>query len=210
MKIKMLLFSALFLPFYGFTQNLPECDSVFIDCCSFNTVTSNTVTIEVSNYSSNIFSYPGFILFTTNMDTIAIETVNYFGIGWNQIHSLNIIHPFDLPFEGILELHTGFYENQVCTFPVSIADTILTSIYHIGFRNIEVFPNPAKDKLIIKHHNPNKINTIYINDLKGRIMIEIEEPASTTINLNELNPGFYFITIKKNNGSIFHSKFIKK
>ncbi len=65
------------------------------------------------------------------MDTIAKETVNYYGIGWNQIHSMNIIKQFDLPFEGILELHTGFYSSQECTFPITIPDTVQTSINSI-------------------------------------------------------------------------------
>jgi hypothetical protein len=50
---------------------------------------TNILHLEASNLSDDIFSYPGFVLYNTVGDTIAKETVNYFGIGWNyQSHDL--------------------------------------------------------------------------------------------------------------------------
>lgn len=143
------------------------------------------------------------------MDTLAVETVNYYGIGWDQIHSLNIIHPFDLPFEGILELHTGFYENQVCTFPLTIADTITTSIREVNYRKFEVYPNPTDNELIISHEDIGTINRLQISDLQGQIMYKSNNPVSNTIDVSVLNSGIYIIHIIEKNGHCHQIKFIK-
>jgi len=209
-KLTLIILAITISPIIVMTQNSPACDSVFIDCCSFNTFTPNTLTVEVSNYSSNIFSYPGFILFNMNMDTMAIETVDYYGIGWEQIHSLNIVHPINLPFDGILELHIGFYESLACTFPISISDTTPTLIDEVNFEGVEIFPNPAIDKLTISSKNLQKINFIQINDLHGRLIYKMDYPVSNTIDVSELNSGVYFMQIIEKNRNILCTKFVKK
>ena len=35
------------------------------------------IEVIVSNYSTNIMSYPGFVILSENGDTIALEEVNY-------------------------------------------------------------------------------------------------------------------------------------
>lgn len=209
MKLKILLFSILFSPIFLKAQNLPACDSVYIDCCSYNTTLDYTINIMVSNYSSNLFSYPGFILFTEEMDTIAMETVNYYGIGWDQTHYLEIIHPFDLPFEGIIELHTGFFETQVCTFPILIPDTTLTKINNIETESVKIFPNPANDHLIIIFEEPQDINQLFITDLNGMLVEEFHLSINNSIDISELKAGIYIIQILAEDGSLHRAKFIK-
>lgn len=209
MKLTILILAIIISPLFVWTQSLPECDSVFIDCCSFNTFTSNTVTIEVSNYSSNIFSYPGFILFNANMDTMAIETVDYYGIGWEQTHILNVVHPVNLPFEGLLELHTGFYSSLACSFPVSIADTTLTAINKVENQFLKVSPNPVKDILTIAIAVPKSVDKFTIINVNGSIVQKQHNPGTNTINVSNLNPGVYFIMIYKKDGTLNRSTFIK-
>ncbi len=210
MKPGFLLLFVLITPLLVTSQNIPACDSLVIDCCSFNTLTPNTVSIEVSNYSSNIFSYPGFVLFDANMDTVAIETVNYYGIGWDQIFNLNIINPIILPFEGTLELHTLFYDSLVCTFPLTIPDTTLTLIQKNDFANISIFPNPVVENLTISYENLELISNIQISGSNGRLIKEINNPVSNTIIVDELKSGIYFILINEKSGSVYRTKFIKK
>jgi len=142
MKLKYFL-PLIFLPFMAMSQ-ANYCDSLMIDCCTYNTITNNDVSIEFSNYSSNIFTYPGFILFDLNNDSIAIETVNYYDIGvYPQSHTMEFIAPFSLPFEGYLELHTNFYNFFACSFPISIPDTNLTTTTKNSESKFQVYPNPA-------------------------------------------------------------------
>src|SRR6187549_2614975 len=101
----------IFLSSTCFIQNFPACVSLVINCFTYNTFGPNTISLTVSNNSSVLFDYPGFVLLDSNMDTIAIETVNYFGISTGpQTHTMNIVAPFTLPLSGYLNLYILFYD----------------------------------------------------------------------------------------------------
>ena len=99
------------------------CDSLEIVSIYYSAFIDTLIEVHVTNSGSEIFSYPGFILFNADGDTIAVEEVNLFGIGTTSIHSLGI-HPdadlTDTDFSGTLELWTGFYDSLACTFPVEV------------------------------------------------------------------------------------------
>jgi len=194
MKLKILILSIFISPILLNAQNPPACDSVEIDCCTYGSNLGNTINILVSNYSSDIFSYPGFILFTEEMDTVAIETVNYYGIGWSQTHILNIIHPIELPFEGVIELHTGFYDTHVCSFPISIPDSTLTKVIDFEDAEVRVYPNPAHDYLSIPYEKHQGIKLIQIYDLRGQMILEANS-IENRINISSLQSGSYFISM---------------
>ncbi|MFZ1687840.1 MAG: hypothetical protein WAU70_10485 [Flavobacteriales bacterium] len=104
--------------------NLPACDSLVIYSILYGAFNDSTIEVVVSNPSSVLFDYPGFILFDGNGDTLAIETVDYFGIGTGpQVHTL-VIHPdATFPagvFTGTLELWTSFTTDLACNFPVTL------------------------------------------------------------------------------------------
>lgn len=98
------------------------CDSLFIVELQYGAFDDSTVNVTVENYGTTLFDYPGFILLDDNGDPIAIETVNYFGIGVGpQLHMLSIEPGATLPtgnFTGTLQLWTGFYTSLACAFPV--------------------------------------------------------------------------------------------
>lgn len=67
--------------------------------------------------SGEIFDYPNFILFDDLGDTLAKETVNFFGIGVDSWHALRVLPGVAIPstvFDGRLELWTGFTQNLAC------------------------------------------------------------------------------------------------
>ncbi len=103
--------------------NLPACDSLVIVSIEYSAFTDTMIDLTVYNNSAVLFDYPGFILFDGNGDTLAMETVNYFGIGQNpQVHLLTIHPNANLPmgsFSGTLELWTGFYVDHACTFNIT-------------------------------------------------------------------------------------------
>ncbi|HYV90334.1 MAG TPA: hypothetical protein VE978_01060 [Chitinophagales bacterium] len=152
MKKQILLSGFIFLSVFVKAQNIPQCDSLVINCCDFDTAGPNTLTIYVSNPSSVLFDYPGFALLGSNLDTIAKETVNYFGIGtYPQAHTMDIVAPLTLPFAGYLDLYVLFYDTLACRFAFTIADTVtgmppgLQKSY-----GIKVFPNPAVAEINIR------------------------------------------------------------
>jgi len=150
MKKQILISGFIFLSAFVNAQNLPACDSLVINCCAIDSVGPNTITLYASNYSSVLFDYPGFVLFDVAMDTIAKETVNYFGISQGpQAHTLDIVAPLNLPFNGYLNLYTLFYDSFACSFPFTISDTA-SGIHLIeGKQDVKVYPNPSVNEVTI-------------------------------------------------------------
>lgn len=137
---KIILAALLLSPVFSVAQNLPQCDSLVITCCDFG---NDTLGINVSNSTSVLFDYPGFILFDASMDTIAKESVTYFGISQGpQPHYMNVMATLNLPFTGFLCLYSNFYDSLDCTFPFTIADTA-SSVHDISVGISTIFPNPS-------------------------------------------------------------------
>jgi hypothetical protein len=145
----------------------------------------------VKNTNIDIISYPGFIMFNSNGDTLAKELVNYFGIGWTyQLHELNIINPIDLPLNGYLELHSLFYDTLVCTFPYTLDTTLNLGITIAN--NIKVFPNPSIEDvtIIVNNFNGNIETEVY--DLIGN---RLQTTNETTISLRDYARGIYLLKV---------------
>jgi len=93
-----------------------------------------------------------------------------------------------------------------------ISDTIIHEVTSAIFLDIDnyisdfnIFPNPAKDYLIIEN-NKIVIRNLYIIDINGKIVCS--QPVSsknTQINISYLDKGFYFIKIGNT-----YKKFIKR
>jgi hypothetical protein len=205
MKTVQLLLLILIFPSLPKAQNSPACDSLVIDCCSFD-VTQNTVSLVVSNYSSYLFDYPGFILYNSSMDTVAFETVNYFGIGLDQTHTLDIIHPFSLPFDGILELYTLFYDTLWCTFEVTIPDTVSTVVMVSELSGVNIFPNPADNEITVEpggFESMTNLNLRIINSFgEEKLKCRLTSPGIQIPVASIGKSGCYFVQIINQNGNV--------
>jgi hypothetical protein len=203
----------LFIFVTGFThaQNLPACDTLIIQCCNFNPVPSDTLMLLADNPSSVLFDYPGFVILDTNLDTVAKETVTYFGIGTGfQTHYLNILAPIVLPFNGTLELYTGFFSAFACSWPLEIPDTATSTSDINSETSFNIFPNPASDKVNVSIKNKSAINEFdfSIIDLAGREIIKLKtEGNQFQFSTADLQAGIYFLKLAdKKSGIIFTEK----
>ena len=100
-----------------------SCDSLDFVSIQYSPFTGTVLIVEVENNNQNeIFGYPGFVLLDANDDTLAVEAVDYFGIGQESVHRLNVkpvVHDPLQNFDGTLELHTGFYNQLVCEWDIN-------------------------------------------------------------------------------------------
>ncbi len=194
----------IFLSSFSSAQNWPACDSLDISCCTYNVFGPNTITITVTNNSSVLFDYPSFVLFDSNMDTIAIETVNYFGIGSSpQPHTMNIVAPLNLPLTGFLNLYSLFFDTLACSFPFTVPDTII-GLPAAPDHSEGIFIYPGTDGTTLEIHavglKPGPVN-LSVSDIAGRVCFDklLQADAmgntSTTINLDK---GIYLISIYQN------------
>ena len=66
------------------------CDSLQIASVRWQAFTDTVIVVHVFNNSSTLFDYPNFVLFDENGDTLAVETVNFFGIANESYHILQV------------------------------------------------------------------------------------------------------------------------
>lgn len=122
----------------AFSQN--PCNDLTFSFIKYSPFTDSVIVIELENNSSELFDYPGFVLIENGGDTLAKENVNLFGIGTESTHLLDvragIADPTEL-FNGVLELHTGFYDTLFCSWQLDqslCADQPCDSVV-IGLQN---------------------------------------------------------------------------
>ena len=99
--------------------NLPACDSLIVAEVLWDAFSDTLIEIHVFNNSSVLFDYPGWIMFNSLGDTLAMETVNFFGISQESWHTLVVRPGAVIPtgtFTATFELWTGFYVDLACTF----------------------------------------------------------------------------------------------
>jgi hypothetical protein len=100
-------------------QAQSPCDSVNIVSITYDAMHKDSIELVINNQSSAFFNYPNFILLNAADDTIAYETVNFFGLGnYDQGHILKIEPPFssNTITGGKLLLKTGFGDSLECIF----------------------------------------------------------------------------------------------
>lgn len=132
---------SLFLLFSFSLSAQTACDSLDFVSVKYSPFTDTVVIVEVRNNNQwEIFDYPGFVLLDTDDDTVAVETVNYFGIGSESLHLLEVrpgVHDPLINFEGTLQLYSEFYDTFECEWDL---DQSLCSIQPcdsviLGFQN---------------------------------------------------------------------------
>lgn len=135
------LFTFSFFLISTFANAQTVCDSVDFVSIKYSPFTDSVIIVHVENNNQNeIFDYPGFVLLDNNGDTVAKETVFYFGIAGESMHSLEVrpgVHdPID-NFTGTLKLYSGFYDTFECEWSLDqslCADSPCDSMV-IGFQN---------------------------------------------------------------------------
>lgn len=98
------------------------CDSLVIAEVQWSAFSDTTIMVHIFNPTSDIFGYPGFILLAENGDTLARETVDYFGIATESWHRLSVHPDADVPsgsFNGTLQLWSDFYSELECSWDMA-------------------------------------------------------------------------------------------
>ena len=121
MKRVYILVFFLFSSLIGNTQNV--CEDLNFISIGYSAFTDTVIVVSVENNSTTeLFDYPGFTVINTNGDTVAKEEVNYFGIGAQSVHPLQVrpgVHDPLQDFNGVLQLYSGFYTDFECEWQLN-------------------------------------------------------------------------------------------
>lgn len=99
--------------------------------------------------------------------------------------------------------------NETTTlFESFLGTTLSTNDFNLASPEIQLFPNPVEDQLIVKPNNSVNITAMFVTDLNGRVIISkdtFQEELDTSI----LQSGMYILSIETDSG-IITKKFLKK
>lgn len=117
------LISSLALVFaFGAANGQTFCDSIMVESINYSPFTDTAIYVHIYNNSSEMVDYPGFVLINSNGDTVAKESVNFFVLGQESYHMLEVYPGVNdplTPFEGELHLWEGFWQTQLCVWPIN-------------------------------------------------------------------------------------------
>ncbi len=85
-----------------------------------------------------------------------------------------------------------------------------TNIESVNTGSIKVYPNPTSDYLMIDHQDTEAPDRVYIFDLNGLIVEQINYKEDLSINVSHLSSSTYFLIAQKNNRLIWKKQFIKR
>ena len=72
----------------------------------------------------------------------------------------------------------------------------------------KIYPNPATTKLYVATPDNKNIKSIKVTNLSGHCVLLIENPSSP-IDVNQLNEGYYILTIFDENDNLYNKSFLK-
>ncbi|SRX52819.1 T9SS type A sorting domain-containing protein [Aequorivita sp. CIP111184] len=109
-------------------------------------------------------------------------------------------------------LYTGndgkdYFQYETFAGFISYFRNVLLSTPENSLADLKIYPNPAKNKLIIQSAT-TIFNTVSISDINGRVIKSTKNLISNEIDVSALKTGMYFITITSAEGNIT-KKFIK-
>jgi protocatechuate 3,4-dioxygenase beta subunit len=135
------------------------------------------------------------------------------GKGWNGIGNVSAqgeskeLHPYAFkdvnPFMGE-NLYRLKMVDQDATFAYSriISVKLETSIL------LNLFPNPASDRLKIEAASGEQVHNVRIYTSLGKLIQEVKSPKQNEVNVQSLSPGIYFVKITTASGSVETRKII--
>ncbi|MBE9468509.1 MAG: T9SS type A sorting domain-containing protein [Bacteroidetes bacterium] len=153
-------------------------------------------------------------------DTVNIIVSDIFYVGWTQTSDAFLNIGFDLNRESnskiFYNLNGNWYNSSfkgslmirpVLGNPIKITTTDIKKIQSI-YSDIQLYPNPVKNKLFLRTNSQdiNNLNVVIFNNI-GKLVYS-GKINNGYIDVNNYNPGIYFIRINDKNSFIANKKFI--
>jgi hypothetical protein len=167
------------------------CDELDIVSVLWHPFTDTALVVHVRNNSTTLFDYPNFILLDDANDTLAFETVNFFGIGSESWHVMPLRDGVELPnvpFNARLELWTFFTSELGCAW-----DSIFDLCPPLPCTTI----NPMLQNM--GGGNANGVYSYNINDLEGNSVASgqwtLTDDVQMVVDSLCLAPGNYAMTV---------------
>ena len=149
--------------------------------------------------------YMQYIPAISRIEAIATyDNTNDFNMGWGELTTDEMFFCpiYYVPYQGDENIYLGINET--------------TGLFDDKISDTNIFPNPAKDQVIINHQFRNQESLkVIIYDNQGRIASIIidenlkSETNSVKLDISSLSAGLYFINLQSNSEMVT-TKFVKE
>ena len=82
---------------------------------------------------------------------------------------------------------------------INLSELTVVSIDDKNTNNIHIYPNPAKDYMIIDLVDESQVS---VYNISGQLVHAFEANTQSIVNTKDWTKGIYFINIQSNNGNI--------
>ena len=127
-------------------------------------------------------------------------------IDLSKLPYLTDVCVWELPFptDSVSYLYTDYSPN------INFTTDCISNVEETILKNINIYPNPAKDKVQITVNNEQLENIIEITDINGKILKQITmNHEQFTIDLKDFDRGVYIIKISNNKSSVSQKIILK-
>ncbi len=122
MKNRIHCITIAFFALVGTSNAQEDCMNLWPVSFGYAPFDSDQMEVRIQNNGPAGWSYPSLVFYNTNGDTVAWRAAEFFGIGSDQVFTLDITHPEAINDGGVypgLELWTGFNDSLRCEWVLS-------------------------------------------------------------------------------------------
>lgn len=169
----------------------------------YNNCNPTPITYSVPNINTSDNSTAVNYKYTGGTNGADVELYKVTGGSHSWPGGANVIANTNQDFSATVEIWRFFRKYKLNQFISNVG------INELAYKNsdVKIYPNPTTNILKLEFvNNESVITSIEIADITGKL-IKKENP-SLLINVNDLNEGVYFLTVKTISGS-FYKKFVK-
>ncbi|HOI32169.1 MAG TPA: T9SS type A sorting domain-containing protein, partial [Bacteroidales bacterium] len=146
---------------------------------------------------------------TTDMSNFAIYYTTDHGDTWETIsnkdlYSVNAFHTYFEFQEEIAMAYINTTDLGLLKVNIDLTSVGITDPDSPSQKALNLYPNPVMDYLTVR--SDEKINTVSVYDLSGKLIISTE---TNVVDLSLLKQGFYLVQIKTITGKLFTEKIIR-
>ncbi len=110
-------------------------------------------------------------------------------------------------FLGIGSLETNKpLDDGVAEFTSIVFDNDVTGVTTNKATEFSLYPNPARDFINIE--SPKTISSVAVMDITGKVVINVNNLKNNRINVSDLMPGVYMVSVKDNNDNVSTQRLI--
>jgi hypothetical protein len=170
-------------------NTLTNCDFIDLISIELHSEVNNALLLNVFSETPGQISYPSFFLLNPNGDTLAYESVNYFGLDSQSSHILEIVsNPADWTDDLTLILFSEFEDNIECSFNITIDQINLSGCTDTSAYNYDIYAQSGNESCIYQ-----SCNELYFDVLTSEIQLTNQGNGLFTLEIPIINNYYYYL-----------------